>query len=47
MDRIAALQDLQDEQDKNVKKCDVKRLIMELKKNGFQDAAVWIEKKIA
>ena len=47
VDRIAALQDLQDEQDKNVKKCDVNRLIMELKKNGFQDAAVWIEKKIA
>ena len=47
VDRVAALQDIQDEQDKRVRKCDVDRLLKELKENGFKDAAAWLEKKVA
>lgn len=47
VDRVAALQDIQDEQDKRVRKCDVDRVIKELKENGYKEAAVWLEKKVA
>ena len=47
VDRIAALQDIQDEQDKRVKRCDVGQVIEELRNNGFEDAAVWLEEKVA
>ena len=47
IDRIAALQDIQDEQDKRVRRCDVDRVIVELKEAGFEDAAVWLEKKVS
>lgn len=47
VDKIAAIQDLQDEEDKRVRRCDVDRLVIELKKNGFEDAAEWLEKKVS
>lgn len=47
VDRVAALQDLQDEEDKRVRRCDVDRLVIELRKNGFGDAAEWLEKKVS
>lgn len=47
VDKIAALQDLQDEEDKRVRRCDVDRLVIELRKNGFEDAAEWLEKKVS
>lgn len=47
VDKIAAIQDLQDEEDKRVRRCDVDRLVIELKKNGFNDAAEWLEKKVS
>lgn len=47
VNRIAALQDIQDEQDKRVKRCDVGQVIEELRRNGFNEAAAWLEKKVA
>lgn len=46
-DRIAALQTIHDGKDSRYKRCDVGQVIEELRNNGFEDAAVWLEKKIA
>lgn len=47
VERLAALQDLQDEQDKRVRRCDVDQVVKELRANGFEDAAAWLEKKVS
>lgn len=45
-DKMAALQDLADEQDDRIGRYDPKVLIAELKANGFDDAAEWLESKV-
>lgn len=47
INRIAALQDLQDEQDPRYKKLDPAITLKELREQGFHEAADWLEKKIS
>lgn len=43
---IEALQDIEDEKDPRIGKPDIKVLISELRYNGFDDAADWLEEKV-
>ena len=43
---VAACQDVYDSEDKNFGKFRTKDLLLELRNNGFEDAAVFIEKKL-
>lgn len=46
VDRVAALQNLQDKADERYGKCDLKNVIKALRDEGFADAAEWLESKI-
>lgn len=44
-ERISMLQDLQDEKDSRLGKCDLKSVVQLLKENGYKDAGKWLEKR--
>lgn len=44
--RVAACQDVNDEEDSNFRMCKIDRVLEELRNNGFEDAAVFIEKNL-
>lgn len=44
--RVAACQELHDEKDANYRMCQIDRVLEELHKNGFKEAAEFIEKKL-
>lgn len=46
-DRMAALQDLADERDNRIGKCDIKAVIKAIREAGFEDAAAWLERKVS
>lgn len=47
VEKIAALQDLADKEDKRYGRLDTETVIEQLKVNGFKDAATWLERKIS
>ena len=44
--RVAACQDVHDEEDGNFRMCKIDLLLQSLREGGFEDAAVFIEKKL-
>lgn len=44
--RVAVCQDVHDEGDANFRMCKIDRVLQELRENGFENAAVFIEKKL-
>ena len=47
INRVAVLQDLQDNRNNEYGKCDLQVVIARLKDAGFNDAAEWLEKKLS